>query len=84
MDEHLNSAMFILSFLRNVYFFSVLLRENSILANTYSPVRGIRFLTNKYLNVYPVPASGGPSGDAMRGEPHLAPQAMLILGSAVD
>ncbi|ELK09275.1 Spermatogenesis- and oogenesis-specific basic helix-loop-helix-containing protein 2 [Pteropus alecto] len=43
-------------------------RENSILANTYSPVRGIRFLTNKYLNVYPVPASGGPSGDAMRGQ----------------
>nr|KAF6428496.1 spermatogenesis and oogenesis specific basic helix-loop-helix 2 [Rousettus aegyptiacus] len=43
-------------------------RESSVLANTYSPVRGIRFLANKCLNVCPVPASGGPSGDAVRGQ----------------
>lgn len=66
------------------FFFPVFLRESSVLANTYSPVRGIRFLANKCLNVCPVPASGGPSGDAVRGEPHLAPQTMLILGSAAD
>ncbi|XP_019592092.2 spermatogenesis- and oogenesis-specific basic helix-loop-helix-containing protein 2 isoform X1 [Rhinolophus sinicus] len=43
-------------------------RENNVLASTYSPVRGIRFLANKCLNVYSAPASGGSLDDAMRGQ----------------
>uniref|UniRef100_A0A9W3EKN1 Spermatogenesis- and oogenesis-specific basic helix-loop-helix-containing protein 2 n=1 Tax=Camelus bactrianus TaxID=9837 RepID=A0A9W3EKN1_CAMBA len=43
-------------------------RENSVLTSTYSPVRGIRFLSNKCLNVYSVPASGGSSDEAVRGQ----------------
>ncbi|EPY82823.1 hypothetical protein CB1_000622026 [Camelus ferus] len=42
--------------------------ENSVLTSTYSPVRGIRFLSNKCLNVYSVPASGGSSDEAVRGQ----------------
>ncbi|KAM5277647.1 spermatogenesis- and oogenesis-specific basic helix-loop-helix-containing protein 2 isoform 4-T4 [Hipposideros larvatus] len=41
-------------------------RENSVLASTYSPVRGIRFLANQCLNMYSVPTSGGSVDDAMR------------------
>ncbi|XP_059234014.1 spermatogenesis- and oogenesis-specific basic helix-loop-helix-containing protein 2 [Mustela nigripes] len=43
-------------------------RENGVLTSTYSPVRGIRFLTNKCLNVYSVPASGGSLDEAVRGQ----------------
>ncbi|XP_058403995.1 spermatogenesis- and oogenesis-specific basic helix-loop-helix-containing protein 2 isoform X2 [Diceros bicornis minor] len=43
-------------------------RENSVLTSTYSPVRGIRFLANKCLNVYSVPASGGSLDEAVRGQ----------------
>ncbi|XP_060143956.1 spermatogenesis- and oogenesis-specific basic helix-loop-helix-containing protein 2 isoform X1 [Globicephala melas] len=43
-------------------------RENSVLTSTYSPVRGIRFLANKRLNVYSVPASGAPLDEAVRGQ----------------
>ncbi|XP_034859441.1 spermatogenesis- and oogenesis-specific basic helix-loop-helix-containing protein 2 isoform X1 [Mirounga leonina] len=40
-------------------------RENGVLTSTYSPVRGIRFLANKCLNVYSVPASGGSLDEAV-------------------
>ncbi|VCX37085.1 unnamed protein product, partial [Gulo gulo] len=43
-------------------------RENGVLTSTYSPVRGIRFLANKCLNVYSVPASGGSLDEAVRGQ----------------
>uniref|UniRef100_A0A8D1S0J7 Spermatogenesis- and oogenesis-specific basic helix-loop-helix-containing protein 2 n=1 Tax=Sus scrofa TaxID=9823 RepID=A0A8D1S0J7_PIG len=43
-------------------------RESSVLTSTYSPTRGIRFLANKCLNVYSVPASGGCSDEAVRGQ----------------
>ncbi|XP_022376404.1 spermatogenesis- and oogenesis-specific basic helix-loop-helix-containing protein 2 [Enhydra lutris kenyoni] len=43
-------------------------RENGVLTSTYSPVRGIRFLTNKCLNVYSVPASGGSLDETVRGQ----------------
>ncbi|XP_059985281.1 spermatogenesis- and oogenesis-specific basic helix-loop-helix-containing protein 2 isoform X2 [Lagenorhynchus albirostris] len=43
-------------------------RENSVLTSTYSPVRGIRFLANKRLNVFSVPASGAPLDEAVRGQ----------------
>nr|XP_033699483.1 spermatogenesis- and oogenesis-specific basic helix-loop-helix-containing protein 2 isoform X2 [Tursiops truncatus] len=43
-------------------------RENSVLTSSYSPVRGIRFLANKRLNVYSVPASGAPLDEAVRGQ----------------
>ncbi|XP_019508697.1 PREDICTED: spermatogenesis- and oogenesis-specific basic helix-loop-helix-containing protein 2-like [Hipposideros armiger] len=43
-------------------------RENSVLASTYSPVRGIRFLANQCLNMYSVPTLGGSVDDAMRGQ----------------
>uniref|UniRef100_A0A3Q2HZP7 Spermatogenesis- and oogenesis-specific basic helix-loop-helix-containing protein 2 n=1 Tax=Equus caballus TaxID=9796 RepID=A0A3Q2HZP7_HORSE len=42
-------------------------RENSVLASTCSPVRGIRFLANKCLNVYSLPASGSSLDEAGRG-----------------
>ncbi|KAB1267889.1 Spermatogenesis- and oogenesis-specific basic helix-loop-helix-containing protein 2, partial [Camelus dromedarius] len=47
-------------------------RENSVLTSTYSPVRGIRFLSNKCLNVYSVPASGGSSDEAVRAVPKVS------------
>uniref|UniRef100_A0A8C3W4W0 Spermatogenesis- and oogenesis-specific basic helix-loop-helix-containing protein 2 n=1 Tax=Catagonus wagneri TaxID=51154 RepID=A0A8C3W4W0_9CETA len=43
-------------------------RESSMLTSTYSPARGVRFLANKCLNVYSVPASGGCSDEAVRGQ----------------
>nr|KAF6370641.1 spermatogenesis and oogenesis specific basic helix-loop-helix 2 [Myotis myotis] len=43
-------------------------RENSVLASTHSPLRGISFLTNKCLNVYSVPASGGSLDGTVRGQ----------------
>ncbi|XP_006731346.1 spermatogenesis- and oogenesis-specific basic helix-loop-helix-containing protein 2 [Leptonychotes weddellii] len=43
-------------------------RENGVLTSTYSPVRGIRFLANKCLNVYSVPASGGSLDEAVTGQ----------------
>ncbi|GAB5566282.1 spermatogenesis- and oogenesis-specific basic helix-loop-helix-containing protein 2 isoform X1 [Prionailurus iriomotensis] len=43
-------------------------RENGVLTSTYSPVRGIRFLANKCVNVYSVPASGGSLDEAVRGQ----------------
>ncbi|CAI9178619.1 unnamed protein product [Rangifer tarandus platyrhynchus] len=43
-------------------------RENSVLTSTYSPGTGIRFLTNKHLNVYSVPPSGGALDEAVRGQ----------------
>ena len=39
-----------------------------MLTSTYSPVRGIRFLANKRLDVYSVPTSGAPLDAAVRGE----------------
>ncbi|XP_036105707.1 spermatogenesis- and oogenesis-specific basic helix-loop-helix-containing protein 2 [Molossus molossus] len=42
-------------------------RENGVLAS--SPVQGLRFLANQCLNVYSVPASGGPLDGAVRGRP---------------
>ncbi|XP_041623383.1 spermatogenesis- and oogenesis-specific basic helix-loop-helix-containing protein 2 [Vulpes lagopus] len=43
-------------------------RENGVLTSTYSPMRGIRFLANKCLNVYSVPASGGSLDEPVRGQ----------------
>ncbi|KAB0387788.1 hypothetical protein FD755_002744 [Muntiacus reevesi] len=43
-------------------------RGNSVLTSTYSPGTGIRFLTNKHLNVYSVPTSGGALDEAVRGQ----------------
>ncbi|XP_039107810.1 spermatogenesis- and oogenesis-specific basic helix-loop-helix-containing protein 2-like [Hyaena hyaena] len=43
-------------------------RESEVLTNAYSPVREIRLLANKCVNVYSVPASGGSSDDAVRGQ----------------
>ncbi|XP_026920486.1 spermatogenesis- and oogenesis-specific basic helix-loop-helix-containing protein 2 isoform X2 [Acinonyx jubatus] len=43
-------------------------RENGVLTSTYSPVRGIRFLANKCVNVYSVPASGDSLDEAVRGQ----------------
>ncbi|CAK6442932.1 unnamed protein product [Pipistrellus nathusii] len=43
-------------------------RENSVLASKHSPMRGISFLTNKCLNVYSVPASGGSLDGTVRGQ----------------
>ncbi|XP_020770231.2 spermatogenesis- and oogenesis-specific basic helix-loop-helix-containing protein 2 isoform X1 [Odocoileus virginianus] len=43
-------------------------RENSVLTSTYSPGTGIRFLTNKHLNVYSVPPSGGALDEAVKGQ----------------
>ncbi|KAM8784454.1 spermatogenesis- and oogenesis-specific basic helix-loop-helix-containing protein 2 [Rhynchonycteris naso] len=41
-------------------------RENGMLASTPSPMNGISFLTNKCLNMYSVPASGGSVDDTVR------------------
>uniref|UniRef100_A0A2K6GWP6 Spermatogenesis- and oogenesis-specific basic helix-loop-helix-containing protein 2 n=1 Tax=Propithecus coquereli TaxID=379532 RepID=A0A2K6GWP6_PROCO len=43
-------------------------RENSVLASTYSPVRGIQILANKCLNMYSVPAAGASLDEAVRGQ----------------
>ncbi|KAB0342057.1 hypothetical protein FD754_018983 [Muntiacus muntjak] len=43
-------------------------RGNSVLTSTYSPGTGIRFLTNKHLNVYSVPTSGRALDEAVRGQ----------------
>uniref|UniRef100_A0A673SYK7 Spermatogenesis- and oogenesis-specific basic helix-loop-helix-containing protein 2 n=2 Tax=Suricata suricatta TaxID=37032 RepID=A0A673SYK7_SURSU len=43
-------------------------RENDVLTSTYSPVREIRFLANKCVNVYSVPASGDALDNALRGQ----------------
>uniref|UniRef100_A0A8C2V195 Spermatogenesis- and oogenesis-specific basic helix-loop-helix-containing protein 2 n=2 Tax=Chinchilla lanigera TaxID=34839 RepID=A0A8C2V195_CHILA len=43
-------------------------RENSVLAGTYSPVRGLQFLANKCLNVFSLPAAGSPVDEAVRGQ----------------
>ncbi|ELW61898.1 hypothetical protein TREES_T100017182 [Tupaia chinensis] len=45
-----------------------LIRENSVLTSTYSPLRGIQFLANKCLNVYSVPATVGSLDEAVRGQ----------------
>lgn len=60
----------------------VFLRENSVLTSTYSPVRGIRFLANKRLNVYSVPASGAPLDEAVRGELRPPPCAAVVCTGA--
>lgn len=49
-----------------------------MLTSTYSPVRGIRFLANKCLNVYSVPASGGSLDEAVRGELHLTACVVVV------
>ncbi|XP_057563722.1 spermatogenesis- and oogenesis-specific basic helix-loop-helix-containing protein 2 [Hippopotamus amphibius kiboko] len=43
-------------------------RENSVLTSTFSPMRGIRFLANKFLNMYSIPASRAPLEEAVRGQ----------------
>nr|XP_051687745.1 spermatogenesis- and oogenesis-specific basic helix-loop-helix-containing protein 2 isoform X2 [Oryctolagus cuniculus] len=43
-------------------------RDSSVLTSNYSPMRGIKFLANKCLNVYPVPAAGSSLDEAVRGQ----------------
>ncbi|XP_012996662.1 spermatogenesis- and oogenesis-specific basic helix-loop-helix-containing protein 2 isoform X1 [Cavia porcellus] len=43
-------------------------RENSVLASTYTPVRGLQFLANKRLNVFSLPATGSTLDEAVRGQ----------------
>ncbi|XP_060047519.1 spermatogenesis- and oogenesis-specific basic helix-loop-helix-containing protein 2 isoform X2 [Erinaceus europaeus] len=49
-------------------------RENTLLTSTYSPVRGIRVLANKCLNVYSVPASAGSLDEPVRGQSSSSPE----------
>ncbi|XP_058526839.1 spermatogenesis- and oogenesis-specific basic helix-loop-helix-containing protein 2 [Ochotona princeps] len=42
-------------------------RENSVLTNNFSPMRSIKFLANKCLNVYPAEAAEGSLDEAVRG-----------------
>lgn len=67
----LNSAMFTLFSLKNMQrIFSVLSRENSV-TSTYSPERGLQFLTNTCWNGCSAPDAEGSLDEAVRGELHL-------------
>lgn len=67
----LNSAMFTLFSLKNMQrIFSVLSREDSV-TSTYSPERGLQFLTNTCWNGCSAPDAEGSLDEAVRGELHL-------------
>ncbi|KAF5916394.1 hypothetical protein HPG69_017628 [Diceros bicornis minor] len=78
MGQNLNDTRAIELSNVHIVFFQKCEKENSVLTSTYSPVRGIRFLANKCLNVYSVPASGGSLDEAVRGELCLTPCAVVV------
>ncbi|CAH6779074.1 Sohlh2 [Phodopus roborovskii] len=52
-------------------------REDGVLASTYSSVREIQLLADQHLNVYPVPAAGGPLEEAVRGQSSSASESSI-------
>ncbi|XP_003503000.1 spermatogenesis- and oogenesis-specific basic helix-loop-helix-containing protein 2 [Cricetulus griseus] len=52
-------------------------REDGLLASTYSSVQEIQLLADQCLNVYSVPAAGGPLEESVRGQPSSASESPI-------